>query len=95
MVPAIKQENGRTVRFQNGPAKLCVALTHVHSCRLNSCRRGPQDGSKKSLPGVPLEQVGPTHVALQRLDPSVARDLHHGEHVGAGFGGAGQEARPE
>lgn len=50
---------------------------------------------KESRAGVVPEQVGPSYVAPNRLDPLVPGYLHHAERVGAGLGRTGQEASPE
>jgi hypothetical protein len=52
-------------------------------------------GSQEPLPSMGLEQVGALDVAAERVDRSVSRHFRHLQHVGAGFGGGGQEPGPQ
>src|SRR4051794_35836685 len=54
--PVIEQENDRTVRPQNGPVNICVALTRVPWCRLTTVpiltsQRSPNRGKDPAQEG--------------------------------------------
>jgi hypothetical protein len=52
-------------------------------------------GLEKSRTGVTAEEFGFADISTQRLDTTVARDVHHFENRSSFLGGGGQESSPQ